>query len=134
MSTRKIRLKIHERVLRNKKGQLKCCYITALAPAQKISEDESLEKLSQRMNLSEPKVSFILDETMQFAVRQLVQGYIVEIPQFGTLRLSIKGKAKSRRMDAGEKAIEGVSVNFLPCLKMRKLLDLTNLQFKIEDQ
>lgn len=133
MSTRKIRLKIHERVLRNKKGQLKCCYITALAPAQKISEDESLEKLSQRMNLSEPKVSFILDETMQFAVRQLVQGYIVEIPQFGTLRLSIKGKAKNRRMDAGEKAIEGVSVNFLPCLKMRKLLDLTNLQFKIED-
>ena len=133
MSTRKIRLKIHERVLRNKKGQLKCCYITALAPAQKISEDESLEKLSQRMNLSEPKVSFILDETMQFAVRQLVQGYIVEIPQFGTLRLSIKSKAKNRRMDAGEKAIEGVSVNFLPCLKMRKLLDLTNLQFKIED-
>lgn len=119
--------------MRNKKGQLKCCYITALAPAQKISEDESLEKLSQRMNLSEPKVSFILDETMQFAVRQLVQGYIVEIPQFGTLRLSIKGKAKNRRMDAGEKAIEGVSVNFLPCLKMRKLLDLTNLQFKIED-
>lgn len=133
MSTRKIRLKIHERVLRNKKGQLKCCYITALSPAQKISEDESLEKLSQRMNLSEPKVSFILDETMQYAVRQLVQGYIVEIPQFGTLRLSIKSKAKNRRMDAGEKAIEGISVNFLPCLKMRKLLDLSNLQFKIEE-
>ena len=133
MSTRKIRLKIHERVLRNKKGQLKCCYITALSPAQKISEDESLEKLSQRMNLSEPKVSFILDETMQYAVRQLVQGYIVEIPQFGTLRLSIKSKAKNRRMNAGEKAIEGISVNFLPCLKMRKLLDLSNLQFKIEE-
>jgi nucleoid DNA-binding protein len=84
--------------------------------------------------MSEPKVSFILDETMQFAVRQLLQGYIVEVPQFGTLRLSIKTKAKNRRIDAGVKAIENISVNFLPCPKMRKLLELNNLQFKIEDQ
>ena len=131
--TKKIRIKIHERILRNKVGQLKCCYITALSPTTKISEDESLEKLSQRLNMSEPKVSFILDETMQFAVRQLLQGYIVEVPQFGTLRLSIKTKAKARRMDAGVKSIENVSVNFLPCPKMRKLLELNNLQFKIEE-
>lgn len=133
MSTKKIRIKIHERVLRDRKGLLKCCYVTALSPAQKISEDESLEKIAQRMNMSEPKVAFVLDEAMQYAVRQLVQGYIVEIPQFGTLRLSIKTKAKARRIDAGVKAIEGVSVNFLPCPKMRKMIELDNLQFKIEE-
>ena len=131
--TKKIRIKIHERVLRNKVGQLKCCYITALSPTTKISEDETLEKLSQRLNMSEPKVSFILDETMQFAVRQLLQGYIVEVPQFGTLRLSIKTKAKARRIDAGVKAIENISVNYKKKTKMRKLLELNNLQFKIEE-
>lgn len=131
--SRKIRLKIHERILRNREGKLKCNYVTALAPTSKIGEDDTLSRLAARMNLTQPKVAFVLDETMQFAVQQLMQGYIVEIPQFGTLRLSIKSKAVARRIDAGEKAIDSVSVNFLPCLKMRKLLDLSNLQFKIDE-
>lgn len=131
--SRKIRLTIRERLLRDSKGRLKCCYITALSPTQKMNADEFLEKLAKRTNMNEVKLQYILEETMQCAVQQLVQGIPVDVPRFGTLRLSIKGKAKGRACDAGEKAIESISLNFLPCTQVRKMLELNNLQFKIEE-
>lgn len=124
---------IRERLLRDNKGRIKCCYITALSPTKKMSADEFLEKLSKRTNLGEVKLQYILEETMQCAVQQLVQGIPVDVPRFGTLRLSIRGKAKSRACDAGEKAIESISLNFLPCTNVRKMFELNNLQFKIEN-
>lgn len=131
--SKKIRLKIHERILRNNQGKLKCCYLTSLAPAQKITVDESCTKIAERTKMSEPKVHWVLNEVMDYALRQLMQGYIVELPELGTLRLAIKSKAKARHCDAGEKAIESISLNYLPTVKAKKMLELTNLQFKIEE-
>ena len=91
-----------------------------------MNADEFLEKLAKRTNMNEVKLQYILEETMQCAVQQLVQGIPVDVPRFGTLRLSIKGKAKGR-------AIESISLNFLPCTNVRKMLELNNLQFKIEE-
>ena len=131
---KKIRIKVHEKMMRNNKGQLKCSYITALAPSQKITEDVAINSLSDRWKVSPSKVAFYLDETMQYAVKQLLLGNAVEIPQMGTFRLSIKSQATFRKMDAGEKSILKISVGFLPCQKVRKMFDLSNLQFKIENQ
>lgn len=131
MKHNKIAIKVRERVLRNNKGQLKVCYLTALEPTQKISDEVVLTRLSQRLSLPEPKVNYILSEVMDYIMSNMLQGTPIEVPQIGTFRLGMKSHAVSRKMDAGEKSIDKITINYLPTLKSRKLLDLNNLQFKL---
>ena len=67
----------------------------------------------------------LVGEVMQ---EQLREGKLVEVPQVGVFRLGLEGKATDSREEAGLKAINKTTVNYLPAPRIRDGTHLMELR------
>ena len=123
-----IQLEISDKMVRDSKGNMHHRYVTRLAPAEKVKGDEFLTLCSKKGRVPRYQVESTLGLVGEVMLEQLREGKPVEVPQVGVSRLGLEGRATDSREEAGLKAINKTTVNYLPAPKIRDGTHLIKLR------
>ena len=115
-------------MVRDSKGNMHHRYVTRLAPAEKVKGDEFLTLCSKKGRVPRYQVESTLGLVGEVMLEQLREGKPVEVPQVGVFRLGLEGRATDSREEAGLKAINKTTVNYLPAPKIRDGTHLIKLR------
>lgn len=128
---KKIRLSVTERLVRNSKGIWAQKYITRLTTAGRVTEEKFIEEVAKQSGLTEARTLAVIKAMGDITMKHLTQNDIVVVPYLGYFRLGLRTTAKTRRGDAGAKAINSALVNFLIHPKQKDLFEIKNMAFHV---